>query len=127
MLLLGNWKVWLFGVLSWLIPFLAAFAFFDAGGALTIPQPLFKSLMVVIGGAVGVGLLVLAFRQIKPSPMSGLLVGFLWLALNLVLDFAILVPMSGSNVPDYLADIGLRYLLLPIIAIAMGAVAQRRG
>lgn len=127
MSLLGNWKIWLFGLLSWLIPFLAAFAFFDAGGALTIPQPLFKSLMVVVGGAVGVGLLVLAFRQTVPSPMSGLVVGVLWLALNLVLDFAILLPMSGTNVPDYLADIGLRYLLLPIIAVAMGAVAQRRG
>jgi hypothetical protein len=28
-------------------------------------------------------------------------------------------------VPNYLSDIGLRYLLIPIIATAMGLVAER--
>jgi hypothetical protein len=125
MALFANWNL-LFGVLSWLVPFLAAFAFFDQTGTLTIAQPLFKSLMVVIGGAVGVGLLVLAFRQTTASITSGLAIGLLWLAINLILDFLVLVPMSDTTTADYLSDIGLRYLLFPIIAVGMGAAAERR-
>jgi hypothetical protein len=125
MSLFAQWKVWVFGFLSWLVPFVAAFAFYDASGTLVIAQPLFKSLMVVIGGMVGVGLLVLVFRQTGASVAAGLAIGVLWLAINLILDFLVLVPMSGMGATDYLLDIGLRYLLLPIIAVGMGAVAQR--
>ena len=121
----GNWRIWLYGLLSWAVPFVAAFAFFDATGQLAIPEPLFKSLMVVIGGAVGAVLLVLAFRRTQASIRSGLAIGTLWLAINLALDLVVLVPMSGTSVPDYLSDIGLRYLMIPIMAVAMGAVARR--
>lgn len=120
-----NWKLWLFGILSWLVPFLAAFAFFDPNGGLVIAQPLFKSIMVVVGGAVGCVLLVRAFRHISPTWQAGLALGLFWLALNWALDIALLLPMSGQSLPDYAADIGLRYLVLPMIATAMGAVASK--
>ncbi len=120
-----QWRVWFFGLLSWLIPFISAFAFFNASGELAIAEPLFKSLMVVIGGGVGTALLVLTFRRIDASLASGLVIGGLWLILNLLLDVAVLLPMSGMEFPEYLADIGLRYLMIPIIAVAMGVVANR--
>ena len=119
-----NWKVWLFGLLSWLIPFLVSF--FDSSGTIVIADTLFKSLMVVIGGASGVALLVLTFRQLEPTVVSGLLIGTLWLGINLVMDLLILVPMSGTGVADYVYDIGLRYLLIPIIAAGFGLVAQAK-
>lgn len=122
--LMTDWRVWLFGLLSWALPFLASIPFYDRAGQLLIPQPLFKSLMVVIGGGVGCVLLVLSFRRIPPSRKSGLAIGTLWLAINLILDVIVLLPMSGLGVGAYFQDIGLRYLLLPIIALAMGAVAQ---
>ena len=81
--------------------------------------------MVVAGGAIGVTLLVFAFRRIKPTLRSGIAIGGYWLALNLVLDVLILVPMSGMTIADYVYDIGLRYLLLPLIAAGMGIVARR--
>lgn len=118
-------RVTLLGVLSWAVPFLLSFLFFDQTGQLIVPKPLFKSLMVVAGGGVGVAFLVVAFRSIEATLWSGAVIGCYWLALNLILDFLVLVPMSGMAVADYLYDIGLRYLLLPIIAAAMGAVAQR--
>lgn len=127
MSIITDWRLWLFGILSWLIPFLAAFAFFDASGTLTIPQPLFKSLMVVTGSAAGVVLLVLAFRRVRATVWSGAAIGLFWLALNLGLDVLVLVPMSGSSLPDYFADIGLRYLVLPMVAAGMGAVAGREA
>ncbi len=96
---------------SWL-----SFAFFGPGGEMWIAQPLFKSIMVVIGGASGIWLLLMAFRRVKATAAAGIGIGVLWLAINLALDLAILVPMSGMGVAMYLQDIGLRYLLLPIMA-----------
>ncbi len=52
----------LFGFLSWFIPFAASFVFYGPGGVLWISYPLFKSLMAVIGSAVGLWLLLRAFR-----------------------------------------------------------------
>lgn len=127
MSLIANWKVWGFGLLSWLIPFVASLAFFDSSGTVVIAQPLFKSLMVVIGGGVGAALLVFVFRRIPATFKSGLVIGSLWLAINLLLDLAVLVPLSGSGVAGYFQDIGLRYLMIPIMAVAMGVVAQRQG
>lgn len=123
--LFADWRVTVFGLLSWALPFVAAFPFFDRSGQLVIPQPLFKSLMVVIGGGVGLVLLVLIFRRIRPTLASGFAIGVYWLAINWILDLLILLPMSGTGVTAYFYDIGLRYLLLPMIAVAMGLVAQR--
>ena len=61
----------------------------------------------------------------RPSPSSGAVIRCYWLMLNLVLDLVVLVPMSGMQVTEYFFDIGIRYLLLPIIACAMGLVASR--
>ena len=51
------------GLLSWVLPFVLSSLFFDQAGQLTIARPLFKSLMVVTGGGIGVALLVLAFDE----------------------------------------------------------------
>lgn len=118
-------RILIYGVLSWLLPFAAAFGFYDPDGTLAVPLPLFKSAMVVIGGAVGSVLLVLTFRRVGPSTGLGLGIGLLWLAINWGLDLLVLLPMSGMTAADHAVDIGLRYLLLPIIATGMGAAAAR--
>jgi len=115
----------LYGALSWLVPLVASFLFFDRTGQLLIERPLFKSLMVVVGGGVGAFLLAIAFRGIAPSWRTGLALGLTWLAINLALDLAVLVPFTKMPLALYFTDIGLRYLLLPIIAVAMGSVAGR--
>jgi hypothetical protein len=115
------------GILSWLIPFAAAFAIFGPGGKLMVPQPLFKSAMVVIGSTAGVYLLVRAFRRVQPGFSNGLMLGLYWLAINLVLDFLVLLPISKMKPIDYLMDIGVRYLALPIIAAGMGAVGAPKS
>jgi hypothetical protein len=43
----------LLGFASWAIPFVVSFLFFSRDGELAIARELFKSLMVVIGGASG--------------------------------------------------------------------------
>lgn len=113
------------GLASWLLPFLVSFLFIDRAGQFLIPQPLFKSLMVVVGGGVGTALLAIAFRQVTPTLRSGLALGLLWLCINLALDIVVLVPMMKVSVATYVQDVGLRYLLIPIIAAGIGLVAER--
>jgi hypothetical protein len=112
------------GFLSWLVPFAVSFLFVDRTGQFLIPQPLFKSLTVVVFGGLGTALLVAAFRRIVPSTQTGLAIGLYWLGINLVLDLLILIPLIGVPIIAYFYDIGLRYLLIPIISTAIGAVAQ---
>jgi hypothetical protein len=118
-----NGRITLLGLLSWAVPLAASFLFFDRTGQLTISQPLFKSIMVVVSGGFGAALLVLAFRRVLPSWRTGLALGCYWLFLNLALDLLVLVPLTGMTIKTYFYDIGLRYLLIPIVSTAMGAAA----
>jgi hypothetical protein len=119
-----TFRTTILGFISWLIPFAVSFMFFDPSGQLLIPQPLFKSIMVVVSGALGAYLLVLAFRKISPLPGTGLALGLYWLALNLALDLAILVPLTKMPIVTYLYDIGIRYLVIPAFSTAMGVAAR---
>jgi hypothetical protein len=107
------------------MPFAASLLFFDRTGQPVVSQPLFKSIMVLVGGASGAALLVLAFRRIVASPASGFTLGCYWLAINVALDLATLVFLMKMPLDLYLYDIGLRYLLIPIISTSMGSVAAR--
>ena len=115
------------GLVSWGVPFVVSFLFFDQTGKLMPPEPLFKSLMVVVFGALGCVLFVAPFRKIPPSLRTGLGIGCYWLVMNLLLDLLILVPMVHMAVQEYAFDIGIRYLLIPIIGATIGIVAERSG
>jgi hypothetical protein len=117
-------RVTLLGLVSWLVPFLLSFLFFDQAGQLVIPQPLFKSLMVVVFGAMGTAMLAVAFRRITPSCGSGLMLGCYWLVINLVLDLLVLLPLAKMPITLYFYDIGLRYVLIPVISTGMGIVSS---
>jgi hypothetical protein len=115
---------WL-GFASWFIPFAASFLFFDRTGHMLIERPLFKSIMLIVGGVSGTWLLAIAFGRIVPSWRTGLMLGGYWFAINLALDLLVLVPFTKMPLALYFSDIGLGYLLIPIIATAMGVVAAR--
>jgi len=115
-----NLKVVLFGVLLWLIPFGMSFLFYKEG-QLMIDIYLFKSIMILIGSVTGATLLVLHFKTIEKNYLNeGIIVGLVWFAINIILDLVILVPMSGMSISTYFAQIGLRYLIIPTMSIAIG-------
>jgi len=110
-----------FGLLTWLIPFLLSFLFYSENGSLLIDIFLFKSIMIVVSGLVGVSLLVIYFKDIQKDYLTeGIFLGISWLIINLLLDILILIPMSGMTYLDYISQIGLRYLIIPTISISMG-------
>lgn len=115
-----------FGVLTWLVPFIVSLFFYTAEGDLAVDKFLFKSIMIVLAGAVGAILLLRVFRGVHTDfVQAGITIGFTWLAINLVLDAIVLIGLLGTGVQEYIYEIGLRYLLIPIMSIAIGkGIAQ---
>jgi hypothetical protein len=118
-------EVLVLAFLSWLIPFAVSFAFFGPGGVPWLPYPLFKSIMVVVFGATGLWLMLRALRGGTLSVASGLAMGGFFLAVNVVLDIAILLPLTGMGFTSWLMDIGLRYLLIPVMGWGIGRAAEQ--
>ena len=117
----------LYGFLAWLIPFVAAFFFYSKEGGLVIDIFLFKSIMIVVGAISGAFLLVSYFKRIHANYlMEGIVVGFTWFAINILLDLLVLVPMSEMSRADYFAQIGLRYLVILVMSIMVGAVLANK-
>jgi len=117
-------KVAAYGILSWLVPFVASFLFFGKSGQPMLPIGLIKSIMILIGASLGGVLLFRLFKEFPPSLKSGIAIGSFWFLVNILLDLSILVPMTKMNLGEYFSEIGLRYLLIPIMAGAMGAVGS---
>jgi hypothetical protein len=113
------------GLLVWAIPFAISFAAYP----LHAPnRALFESIMaVVVTGTVA----LLALMYLRPvrraHAREGLLVGALWYVISFLIDQAMFSggPMRMSFA-DYMADIGLTYVIIVIVPWAIG-VAQGRG
>jgi len=122
-----NWRrVIGFGLLSWLIPFLVAFLVFPWRES---ARPLFESVMAVtVGGtAVAVGLAWLRRAQ-DAGAREALFVGIVWLAICLLVDAPLMLlggPMQMS-VGAYLGDIGLTYLIIPLVLWGLGRARSLR-
>jgi hypothetical protein len=120
-------KIALFGFLVWLIPFIASFFFFSSEGVLTIDVRFFKSIMVVVGSATAAVLLISYFSKINDHYLNeGILTGIVWLILSILLDLIVLLPMSRMSLADYFSQIGLGYLAIPIMSIALGMALARK-
>jgi hypothetical protein len=121
-----SFRLLAYGGLTWLIPFLAAVPFYSPGGALLVDVFFFKSVMIVVGGITGAALLVLWFGGVRSGYLrEGAIVGGVWLAMNWALDLLVLVPISGMDMATYFGQIGLRYLLIPTMSIAIGYCTGR--
>jgi len=114
-------RICLYGFLAWLIPFVTAFFFYSKEGKLAIDIFLFKSIMIVVGSISAAYLLITYFKKVNSGFLKeGIIVGVVWFGLNIVLDLLILVPMSGMTIPAYFTQIGLRYLAMPAMSVAVG-------
>jgi len=119
------WRRRLIGAfLTWLVPFLAAIPFYGPAG-LIIDIQLFKSIMIVVGSITAAILIVWCFRPVEKNfTREAIVTGMIWLLANWILDLIVLVGLLGTTLPDYAAQIGLRYLVIPAMVIAAGVVAD---
>jgi len=109
------------GFLMWLIPFAVAFMAFPLREA---ARPVFESVMAVTvtGTAVGIGLAYLR-RMAGRYASAGLVVGMLWFVMCVLIDAPLMLlggPMQMS-IGQYFGDIGLTYLIIPLVTWGLGA------
>lgn len=115
------------GFLSWLIPFAVSFFCYTPEGQPILEYSLFKSIMIVSGAISGSYLLYLFFKAVsKNFILTGFIVGFSWLAMNIILDSIILIPMMQVSFMTYFISIGLGYLSIPAISISMGCLLNKK-
>jgi hypothetical protein len=58
---------------------------------------------------------------------EGLSLGFIWLAISFVIDLAMFMqgPMK-MPFTDYVVDIGLTYLIIPVITVGFGYLCENK-
>jgi hypothetical protein len=123
--LTSTWRRRLIGAfLTWLVPFVCAIPFYGPDG-LIIDQQLFKSIMIVIGSITAAILIIWCFRPVEKNfTHEAIVTGMVWLLANWILDLIVLVGLLGMTLPDYVTQIGLRYLVIPAMVIVAGIVAD---
>jgi hypothetical protein len=115
-----------FGFLMWLLPFASSFLVFPLKAA---SRPLFESIMAVIVAATATVLAVLYLRRHQRNFLQeGAWLGLAGFALNVLIDQVMFSrgPMQMSFA-DYWKDIGLTYLMIPIITCGFGYLLDWRG
>lgn len=116
----------LFGFLVWLIPFLVAFLIYPIHAA---NRPLFESIMPVVLSISVVLFSYLYFKSVgQDVKTESIKLGLVFLFISLVLDLMLFMPNSPMHLSlsAYVADIGLTYVMIPVITIGMGYASDRR-
>jgi len=108
----------IYGFLLWLVPFIISIAIFPFK---TSEPFLFHSLMTVISVAMVVILSTLYFKKTEESLKEGIFLGILFLTISLSFDYFVFIwgPIKMS-VSSYIKEIGISYLVYPIITIGYG-------
>lgn len=120
-------RVVAYGVLIWMLNFSASMIFAGSDGFVHGDYTQFRAVMFMTNTLSAACLLALHFRHVKRSFLrEGILVGTVWLEINLSLDFLVVVPRSGLGVTGYLTQIGIDYIGIPVLAILVGFVMTSR-
>jgi hypothetical protein len=111
---------------SLIIPFVVAILIFPVR---TAERPLFESIMPVALAAVTVLFAMLHFGRVANGSLrEGVLLGIIWFAISVALDRVMFSegPMKMDLV-DYAKDIGVTYLMIPIITAGFGYLIEKSG
>jgi hypothetical protein len=117
-------KALLFGVCVWAVTFIAAMIIFPLR---EFERPLFESIMPVVLGFSTVFFSYLYFKHVDIDYLKeGIYLGVIWVIINILIDQILFSwgPMQMTFL-DYLKDIGVTYLLIPVVTIGMGITEER--
>ena len=120
-------RITLLGIMTWIVPFIAAFFFFDETGQIAVDMYLFKTIMILVGGIIGALTIIIYFKKVQSGFLTqGIIIGVVWFAINFILDVLVLLPISKMGFGDYVIQIGLRYLMIPIMSIMVGILLEKK-
>ena len=118
-------KVLLYGFLLWLVPFIISFLMYPLKSSNRV---LWESIMSVVIAIAAVIFSILYLANLQTNFLKeAALIGIIWLAISIILDLFLF--MEGSmKMPagEYIMDIGLTYLMIPVICIGFGYLLQKK-
>lgn len=112
------------GLLVWLVPFVVAFLVFPFRES---RRALFESVMAVTVSIAAVWFGLMYLRKVSfPGVRDGILVGLLWWVISVAIDLPLVSagPMK-MTIAEYMADIGLTYVAIPVITTGLGVAYSR--
>jgi hypothetical protein len=118
------YKALLYGAGVWAAAFITAMLIFPIHET---ERPLFESIMPVVLTASTVFFTAVYFSKLEINFLKeGIYLGIIWLIINIGIDMLMFSwgPMKMSFI-DYIKDIGLTYILIPVITIGMGFSEER--
>jgi len=118
-------KLLLFGFLLWLTVFISSFIIFPLKAS---NPPFFETLISIFLVLFTVIASHLYFSKTLLSVKSALYAGITWMMVNIIIDLPLFSfgPMK-KDIADYFTDIGLTYIIIPIITTGLAAVSVRSG
>lgn len=115
------------GFVAWLVPFVVAFLVFPFRES---ARPLFESIMAVAVTASVVILGLVYLRRIDGGFVrEGLLLGVIWFVMCVLIDAPLMLfggPMKMAF-GQYMADIGLTYVVIPVVILGLAAARAVGG
>lgn len=123
-----NWylKVILLGFFVWLVPFIVSFFMYPLK---TTGNPLFESVMPVIITLITVVLAGIYLKNAEGDLLrEGILIGVIWFLMSVIIDLFLFLPPNPMqmSITGYFTDIGITYLIIPIITIGMGYLTGKK-
>ena len=115
-----------YGFMIWLIPFLVSVLIWPIHDT---NRALFESIMPVTLTASLVLFSVLYLRKVESDFLrEGLMIGVMWFVISLVIDLILFIPESPMQMPlgEYMMDIGITYLLIPMICAGFGYLLENK-
>ena len=121
-----NLKIVLFGLLVWLIPFMVSFFIYPLK---TPMYSLFESIMSVLIAVAAVIFSYFYFKDIGANFVrEGVVTGIVWFIIAIVIDLVMFMPASPMhmNFTEYMMTVGVKYLIIPVVTIGSGYLAQNK-
>ncbi|MBU0629686.1 MAG: hypothetical protein KKC80_02060 [Candidatus Margulisbacteria bacterium] len=113
-----------YGLILWVIPYVTAIPLM---GLMTSDPTFFKTIMIVEASLIGAILTVVYFAKVEKDYLKeGLILGIVWLAVNWLMDFIALLPLSKMPFNRYFIEIGLRYFIALAMTVPVGYLLDKK-
>jgi hypothetical protein len=119
-------KIVIFGFVVWLVPFLVSFFIYPLK---TAGNPLFETIMPLIITITVVALAYLYLKNVETDLIwEGVIIGVAWFIINIAIDLFLFLPPSPMQMSfvNYMEDIGIAYLIIPVITIGLAYMADKK-
>lgn len=124
----GYFRVFVYGLVVWLVPFVASFFLYTPQNTPIISQGFFNSVMTIILALVTTIALLKYFGKIPRSFfMEGIKAGIVWVIMSVILDLIILVPFTKMNLTTYFIEIALGYGAILVISVFAGMLLEEKN